>query len=408
MHARQMGGLGTAFIETYHLNFDNPATLGHLRATAFNVGLDFKQASISDNNTNVSQWSGNLGYLGIGFPLRNPLSELFSKGDYKFNWGMGFAVMPNSATSYNISSDDTSPDVGRFVRNFTGEGGSWKAMWSNSIKYGDFSIGANLGLVLGKISYARNIVFPEERNAYTNSFSNTYTMRGFYSKLGALYLHTFNKAQVKESNGNIAPRMMSVGLTYKPNIRFSTTSDVSNVNIFPLPISSVNRAISQVDTLSVATNIAGNGDLPAELAFGLMYYGGSGFGLGMDYRKTFWSNYTNDANPETLDDTYKISAGGYWRPDYNDINNFFNRVSYRLGVYYEQDPRLINDDRITSYGVTLGLGMPLAWQRKFSNLDLGLDIGKRSVDGVLSETFAKITFGFTFNESDWFIQRKFN
>ena len=139
-----------------------------------------------------------------------------------------------------------------------------------------------------------------------------------------------------------------------------------------------------------------------------MYYGGTKYGIGFDYRKTFWSNYRNDANPETLVDTDKISLGGYFRPDYNDINTFFNRVSYRLGVYYEQDPRLINTERITSYGVTMGLGMPLAWQRKFSNLDLGLNIGKRSVEGVLTENFAKITFGFTFNESDWFIKRKFN
>ena len=76
-------------------------------------------------------------------------------------------------------------------------------------------------------------------------------------------------------------------------------------------------------------------------------------------------------------------------------------------MYYERDPRLINDERFSTFGVTFGLGMPLSWQRKFSNLDMGVTFGKRSVD-ILSESFVKFTFGFTFNDSDWFIKRKFN
>ncbi len=408
MHARQMGGLGTAFIETFHLNFDNPATLSHLQATAFNLGLNFKYSGISEGDKSSSQWSGNLGYLGLGFPLRNPRSGLFTKNDNKFNLGMGFAIMPNSTTSYNISRTEELPDIGRFTRNFRGNGGTWKAMWTNAVKYGNFSFGVNLGLLLGKIEYQRNVLFPDELNAYRNEFTNTYTVNGFYSKLGVLYLHTLNKEEVKESNGLVGAKMFSFGLTYKPNINISTTSDINNVNIYSLALDGNFSSGPATDTLNVSSGVAGDGNLPAELAFGVMYYGGSKFGVGMDFRQTFWSNYKNDANPENLEDTYKISFGGYWKPKYNDINNFFNRVSYRMGVYYEQDPRLINTERITTLGLTMGLGMPLAWQRKFSNLDIGLNIGTRSIENVLSETFAKITFGFTFNEIDWFIKRKFN
>ncbi|MEL6122399.1 MAG: hypothetical protein AAFR14_01655 [Bacteroidota bacterium] len=408
MHARQMGGLGTAFIETYHLNFDNPASLAHLQATAFNLGMEFKNSRITEGDQSSSNWSGNMSNLSLGFPLRNPKSQQFSREAYKFNMGMGFAVMPNSTTSYDITRRDASPNVGEFERNFSGEGGTWKAMWSNSIKFGDLSFGANLGVLFGNIEYNRNILFTEEFSAYQNFFSNSYRLTSFYGKLGAMYLLQLNKDDVLESKGRVAPRLISFGLTYKPQVNFSTTSDANELNIYPLPLDGSVLSGPAVDTLNVSTGVRGSGTLPGEIGFGAMYYGANKFGLGIDYRYSNWSAYRNEANPETLDDTYRIALGGYFRPDYQDLNNFLKRMSYRFGVYFEQDPRLINDTRISTTAVTFGMGMPLAWQRRFSNFDIGVTFGKRSVEEVLSENFAKITFGFTFNESDWFIKRKFN
>ncbi len=400
MHLRQMGGISTSNLDLYHLNFDNPASLGYLKATGFDFGLDMKNSRISDNINSSSQWSGNLAYLGLGFTLRNPVNELFSRDDYKFNWGMGFAVMPNSTVSYDISRLDSLVAGQPFLRSFEGEGGSYKVMWSNAVKYGDFSLGANLGWIFGNINYSRNIDFTREQAAYDNTFERSYSLSGFYSKFGLIYLGVLNEKEMKENSAVNAPKSITAGISYKPAIGFSTVSEVSEIN------STVGGFIT--DTLFFATDLQGNGTLPSELAFGVTYTNGFKYAIGIDYRTTFWNTYRNDANPEDLSNTTRIAVGGFYRPDASDVTNILNRTSYRLGFYFEQDPRTIESESINTFGITIGAGLPLAWQRRFANLNLGLDFGKRSVQNILDENFIKITFGFTFNESDWFVKRKFN
>jgi len=392
IHLRQMGGIGTSYLDLAKLNFENPASLGYLNQTAFDVGLDFRRSSLSDEDNSSVNYSGNLSYLALGFTLRNPTNSLFSREDYRVNWSMGFAIIPNSTVSYDITSLDSTSSQGVFLRNFQGAGGTFKALWGNAVKIGNFSIGANIGWIFGNIDFRRSIDFLSEISAFDNDFSSSYSLRGFYGKLGVNYLHVLNKAEMLEAPGTVSPISLSIGLSYKPELGFSTNADVLNINSLPFALTSV-----VPDTLLSEANVEGSGVLPAELGFGVTYTHGLDYGIGIDFKRTFWSNYSNDANPEQLANTTRVGIGGHYRPVKTITAPF-----YRLGFYYEQSPQVIENNQVTAYGVTLGIGQPLAWQRRFSHVNLGFDIGKRSVSNILSENFVKLTFGFTFNESDWF------
>ena len=400
MNVRQMGGIGTAWLDVYQLNFDNPAALSHLQATGFDLGLDFKNSVIEEGANRSNQWSGNLSYLALGFTLRNPLNALYTREQYKFNYGMGFALMPNSQVSYDITRQDALSNGDLYTRNFSGEGGTYKAIWSNAIKYGDFSAGVSLGWLFGQVDYTRSVDFTSEQASFDNSFRSQYTMRGFYSKIGLIYLGVLNKDEVNDNIGRDAPKSIAVGVSYKPSLGFDTKAEVLNINFVPISLTSALR-----DTIFYSGEQLGTGSLPAELAFGVTYTHGYDWALGVDYRLINWSDYRNDANPETLSNTSRFAIGGFYRPNYASLNSIFSRSSYNFGVYIEEDPRQINNEKINTFGVTFGIGMPLAWQRKFSNLNIGMDIGKRSLGDLLNENYARITFGFTFNEGDWF--RKF-
>ncbi len=400
MNTRLMGGLGVAHLDIYHLNFVNPASFSFLKAAAFDIALEAKSATIRDKRNESNQWSGNMSYLAMGFPLRNPLNQIFTNEDYKFNLGMGFALLPNSDVSYNITRFDSLPNVGALERNFSGSGGTYKALWSNSIKYGNASLGLSLGYVFGKVNFERNIDFLEEVNAYDNQFLTDYSLSGLYAKLGFLYMHVLNKAELEDNIGREAPKYLSFGATYKPKTGFSAVSDISNININP--------SAGIRDTAINVLGVVGSGNFPSELGLGMSYGGGTKLTLGLDYRLTRWSQYRNEANPENLADTYRVAFGGSYRPNANDISHFFNRIFYKFGIHYEQDPRSIESQNLDGYGISLGLGLPFAWQRKFSNMNLGVTFGKRSVANILSENFTTISFGFTFNDSEWFIKRKFN
>lgn len=403
IHSQQMGGIGTALTDAFHLNFDNPASVAFLKATAFDLGLNMKYAKLDDEVNQSNQWSGNLSSLSMGFPLRNPLNEIFSRDDYEFNWGMGVSLMPHSTVSYNINSVDSIGETGNFTRNFNGNGGTYKAMWTNAVRYKDFAFGVNVGYLFGKIDYERNIDFLESFNAYDNQFTSSYSLRGLYLKLGAIYSITLNDAIVSDDLGTEQPNILNIGLSWRPNTSFSTVADISQTNFYPVAILS-----PPVDTFFVATGLAGKGTHPGEIGIGINYSHSNTFSLGIDYRTTLWSKYKNEANPEILNDTWRIAFGGYYRPDFDDITNILKRAYYRVGIYYEKDPRSLNSSEIKNYGLSLGFGFPFAWQRKFSHMNIGLNLGKRSAAGILSENYIRVNFGFTFNDNEWFIKRKYN
>lgn len=316
---------------------------------------------------------------------------------------MGFALMPHSLVSYEISRQDSLPNIGRFDRQFNGSGGLYKVLWGNAVKYKNLSIGVNLGYLFGKIDYERNIDFTERIEAFDNLFSNSYSVRGLYWKTGILYSWTLNKAELEDNIGREEPVIVSFGLTAKTNTSFSTTSDISYTNF-----NAVGGLGSTVDTLVSQTGVEGKGRLPAEISFGVTYYHRSKLAIGIDFSRTFWSNYKNDANPETLNNTFRLSLGGYYRPDRRSLGSLFTRSYYRFGVFFEQDPRVIESERIDNFGVTMGLGLPFILQRKISHANIGLSYGRRAVSNILKENYINISFGFTFNDDEWFIKRKFN
>ena len=186
-------------------------------------------------------------------------------------------------------------------------------------------------------------------------------------------------------------------MTGKSTTGLNVDSDVSETNVF----------VPLIDTVFIATDVNGSATLPAELGFGATYYYSSKFAVGFDVKRIFWSQYENDALPEELDNTTRLAVGGFFRPDFRS-NSYLQRVSYRFGAYVQDDPRVIDGESINNFALTFGLGLPLSWKRKFSNLNLGFTYGRRSVGDLLSENFVRIGMGFTFNDKEWFIKRKYN
>jgi hypothetical protein len=404
-HLKQMGGLGASFIDGYHINIVNPASYSFLNATAFDIGVFAKRTWLDDNINTNKIWSGNLEYLSLAFPLRNPINDLYDgvKKDYKL--AMAFTLMPNSNVNYNIVASDSLQQSAPFTRNYIGTGGSYKFMWGNSIKYKNLSFGVNLGYLFGKIRYENNVIFESNEFAYNDFYANEYNVRGFLWNAGLMYTTILNKKQI-EKNRTTPIKRISFGLHGNSTTGFNTTYDINHQLIQQLPGSLFN-----IDTISIVNDVKGSGKLPGEIGLGATYYAGEKFALGFNFSSAFWSSYFNDASNEkvnSLSNTSKISLGGYIRPDYKSFDNFFERIYYRYGFYYNTDPRVVNNKQIDTYGVTFGLGMPFVFQRKVSHVNLGVNAGVRGQGSPISERFVKFSLGVTFNDDEWFLKRKYN
>ncbi|MBK7698285.1 MAG: hypothetical protein IPJ39_05960 [Saprospiraceae bacterium] len=403
-HLRQMGGLGASFVDGYHINIVNPASYSFLNATAFDFGVFGKKTWLKDKENSNSFWTGNLDYISLAFPLRNPINDLYDgvKKDYKL--AMSLTLMPHSVVNYDIAVNDSTSSVSPYTHNYKGSGGSYKLMWGNSIKYKNLSFGVNLGYLYGNLKYENNVYFNDDDFVYNNLYSNQYNIKGFLWNAGLMYFTTVNKKQI-ENNKLTPAKRISFGIHANSTTSFSTSYNVFHTLVQNLPAGTL------VDTIQIKNEIAGKGKLPGEIGLGATYYKGEKFAIGVNYVATFWSSYYNEAanhSKGSLTNVSKVSLGGYIRPDYKSFDNFLKRVYYRYGIYYGTDPRIVEGKQIDTYGLTFGLGMPFVFQRKVSHINIGLNAGIRGKDTPISEKFVKISFGVTFNDDEWFLKRKYN
>lgn len=401
-HLQYMGNLGASFKDAYLSNITNPASLASLRATAVDISIFSNFSTLNDGTNKNTSFNGNLEYISLAFPTKNPYNQLFEESSSDFSHGMAFTLMPHSIVGYDIISTSEVPNVGSVSEVSVGSGGTNKFIISNGVRYKKFSAGLNLGYVFGKIKYSQDVFFSELSNTYSIDYENNYSLSGFIWNLGLQYTLILNKSALKTIKG-AAPKTLNFGLTYGSNTSINTNSNEINLN------AQVINNFVFIDTVSVTENVAGKGTLPGEMNLGFHYSNGSKLTLGANYRMTFWDNYKNDASPnDELSNTSMLTFGGFYRPNYKSIDKYYQRVYYRFGFHYGNNPISIENKRVNDYGASLGFGLPFVFQKKLSHANIGFSYGKRGSGTAIEENIVRISFGFTFNDDEWFIKRKYN
>lgn len=399
-----MGGLGASFVDPYNINIVNPASLSYLRTASFDIGIHAEHSTLTDaENSSVSDWNGSLDYLSLAFPLQNVLNDILDRKRRDINVGMAFSLLPYSNVGYNVSSYLYNEEFGRYEVNYQGDGGSYQFLWSNGFRYKDLAFGLNLGYLFGKITNSTIIRFPDINNAFQSNLDRSTNLSGLTWNAGLLYTLRLNRNQNdNESQDNI--RKIIFGLYGK-----STTSLNYNANIFETSALRLPDGGLILDTLTDVRGEKVSGKMPSELGFGISYVDGSKFSLGFNYEQRDWSKFEGDFVKNNLKDTYSLSFGGFYRPNYKSISNYFSRVYYRFGGFYRKVPvEIESGEDIEDFGVSIGLGMPFFYQRKISHANLGLILGWRGKNTSIEERYIRLSFSFTFNDDEWFIKRKYN
>ncbi len=398
-----MGDLAAGYHNSFDMNMYNPASLSYLRATAFEIGLHAKKANLSNNGQNAQVWSGNLSYIALGFPMRNPRNEVLDRVDTKVHWGMGFSLSPYSNVGYFVETEETRPSIDTILYSYVGDGGTYKFRWANSVRYKNFSAGLMMGYFFGSIDFQSDVDFQSLGSSYKNLFEDRIKMGGFIWNLGVQYDYYLPIRKGERSS----QRRFTFGAYGNPASTFNTTS--SQLRRRSNPDYSVGIGDS-VDTLRNVTDLEGSGKLPAEIGIGFVYTEINKWRAGVNYDFVGWSGYENDAKPETLTDSWRLSIGGEYIPDNRSYNNFFKKMRYRAGAFYGKDPRSDGfNKQLTNYGITLGLGIPIILrQQNVSFVNFAFEMGQLGTENSLQENYYKLTVGFTLNDDFWFFKRKFN
>ncbi len=391
-----MAGLSAAFNDPYHLNPQNPASLSYLQATAFEVGVFGKYASLQQGEERSDIWSGNLNYLAFGFPLLNPISRVLDKNNSPLSFGMSFSLQPYTSVGYDVRAKTQRTDELELTTNiYKGAGGTYKLTWGNGVRYKNFAAGINLGYLFGKITNSRRVEFDSLALAYNTEFLDEFSVSGFTWNIGAQYVAEFGKI----SKNQLARQRVTFGLYGNSATNFNTNASrfyQRNIN-FP-----------SIDTLLNERDVKGKGKLPAEFTAGIMYEQPNKFKLGVEYNVASWSNYENEVKSENLLDASRFAVGLEYIPEFNSYNNYFNRVRYRAGFSYATDPRRVAGEQLKESVLTLGFGFPIVLPRQqISFVNFSLEGGQFGLSDALKEKFVRLTLGFTLNDNTWFFKRKF-
>lgn len=394
-----MGNLSATMQDPYHVNLLNPASLSHLYATAFEVGTRVKHANLMSSTSEASVWSGSLAYLSLGFPVINPISEALSRRESKLDWGMNFALVPYSTVGYNVETTEMRQDIGQISSNFEGSGSTYKFLWGNGFNIKNVSFGGNLGYVFGKLSRDQEVDFDSLDGSYRDNFHDDLSLNGFVWNAGVQYnIQLKSSKNEKES----VSRQIIIGLYGNSDMNIQSKGSQLYYRY--------NRFYNNLDTIRNIPVTTYPAKLPAEISGGVMYQKANKLRVGVNYSRSMWSNYENEAKPDELKDTYQVSLGGELIPVYNSYNSYFKKMRYRAGAFYGTDPRSDGfNKQLTSYGITLGLGFPIIIPRQTTSyIDIAFEFGKFGSDQALDENYINMTIGFTLNDDKWFIKRKFN
>jgi hypothetical protein len=379
-HQQAMGGTSIADYGVGKLNYANPATYAYDTLTIFEFGFQGEFGQIAQNDERINKNNANFSYLTFGLPLKRD------------RWGLSFGLIPYAATGYQIESTRVLDSNGAYTSSFTGDGGYNRYFIGTGFKIGKhLTAGANFSYLFGTVNTTSRVEF-DNFTFFDTRYKEENRLADFYYELG---LHW---QQPLKNN-----YQLSLGLTGSPAVPIKTFSTVEWVNY-----SSGNAGVESVrDTIIYKVDEKGTTTLPMYVGFGASLAKGRKWVLLADAVYQDWSTYESPAGRDSLANSFRISAGGRITPDDKSLE-FFNRVQYRAGFYYNQTFLDLRSTQLNDFGITAGLGLPLRKSYQ-SMINFTIQAGQRGTldNSLLRERYLRLQFGVTLNE-DWFRKRKYD
>lgn len=379
-----MGGISTAYIWDFNnnFNFSNPAANKNLELTTLKVEATNENNFFKSNydNMSVTKHSSYLSNISIAFPL-SP----------KVKFGLGY--QPYSSKKYSILSKETLSDGTLKANLFRGEGmiSTVQAAVSYQISP-EFGVGFRTNFYFGNIYDINELTYSTAE--LINGYETKNKTKSFNFTLGTAYQ--------KKLAGN---KKLTLGGTLTFGNTGKLETQYINSTYFYTP-GQVKNNVSIIDS-----KFSQNKDLiPLGFSLGAGYGKDAKWFLGtqVDYNK---SQIDFSTTPFTNEGSYKISAGGWYLPNYNNFRNYFSRVTYRYGAYYEKGNLSYIGTNVNKFALTGGLTLPFENKSasRMSGIDLGIELGQRGTldNNLIRQNFVNLRIGLNFADK-WFNKRLYD
>ncbi len=399
---RGMGGIAAGYSDFQSINFINPASLGNLRSTVFDLGADVDIRTLKSNTSPQKFKSVNtlISYLQVGFPVAS--EKMSKKGNF---WGVSFGLRPITRINYKVEKNERLNNIDSLNTLYEGNGGITQANVSTGIKIKNFSFGLSSGYSFGNKDYSTRLEFLNDSVSYYKSnTANVTRFGGVFLNAGVQYDFKINK-----------DALLRIG-AYS-NFQQSLNAKQDKINETYAYDGS--GGIYTIDTVSFTNEVDGKLVIPATYGVGFTYTDNHWL-FGADFETTNWDKYRYFNEQDAVQNSYTIRLGAQYLPatTSTSTNRYWSFVKYRAGMYYGTDYVKIDDNTRTNYGITLGAAFPLTKLQRNSYeyyrdgdvmLNTGIEYGTRGSkeSQSLRENVIRFSVGVTMS-ARWFIKPKYD
>ena len=374
-----MGGISYAMQNPYYINTLNPASYIAFDSLSFIADAAFSIISSTLKTNDISQKGTNarLDYLAIGVPLTR-------------YWRTSLGILPFSDLGYNIVTSSKNEVTGSHIDyNYVGNGGLMQLYWGNAFKiHKGLSLGLNISYLFGSLNTVKYVEF-QEKNFLNSRIAQIRHLDGIYLSAGLQYL--FN---VKESH------RIGFGLVYENSafmlsrenqmLSYYTGSYIPNVIFDTIIFKGGKEAIRSYARI------------PQVIGGGMSYSYKDKILIGADISWNNWAKFSLDGVQDTLKNALVCALGIQVTP--NPLSSkYFPRINFRFGGRYSTGNLKIYGNAITSYSLSVGLGLPVKTFNTKSSINLMFEYGRMGtmVNDLILQNYMRFSFNFILQEK-WY------
>lgn len=396
-----MGGTGLAAPNGSNINELNPALLYYTGRTTFEAGYTGQFKTLRSDAASQRTGTGTLGYVALAVPISR-------------SWAGAIGLKPYTTVDYESKTVDngilnaTDPTA-QLERQYKGNGGLAEAYMSHAVRLRkNLVLGVSAAYVFGSINQEASTRVGTETQPLASASRSIYEQQVSYSdfafRSGLHYRGKLNDKLNFNVGGVYSFRSQLNGERSRNILR----EDASGALINATPLSS---------------NEKGKAQVPALTQLGVSFDNNRNWSLNLDGGLQQWSQFKSfdeqgGLSGIPLSNTYRGAVGGELTPDPTSVDNYFKRITYRVGLSAAQLPYRPGGDVLLDRAVSWGFALPLPSSSALdaTTISLGFTYGRRGNTDVLrladnvternvQESYLRMQLGVTLNNR-WFIKRR--
>lgn len=380
--SQSMGGISIGFSDPHIVNPGNPASYGVYDSLTFvfQTGIEGGFGTLKNTQISSGYNHATLNEMVMGFPINKW-------------WHVSMGIVPFSKVGYDVVESQAVPGYADMTAERWGTGGMSELYLGHSFNLGkNLRVGFNMNYLFGNKSRYNIMYNTDSVSVFSAKTENYSSVSGLLFDWGLQYDIHFKDNQV-----------LTLGATYRNSATVSAYRNIMSTTL----MGGYGSQVDDIkDTVLYIPRENGNLKIPESFGIGFTYTKTGNWLFGGEMQWQNWSKFRAFNQPDSLQNSLRFAVGGELTPAHTSISPLSKRMSYRLGLRFNQSYIRLNGRSVNEFALTGGVKMP--FRRSRSNLNLGFEIGSRGTlnNNLVKESFINFTFGINIVET-WFYKQRY-